>query len=92
MNVEVFAADGSLVGSGSYFAVPPGGTRLIATQYLYSFVAGDYLNLSISGTVVGSARLAAKQLICAAWVQSNGTNPGYMNSLPILNRAKQRGQ
>lgn len=91
MDFEIFKADGTLAGTGSV-SVPPGGTRTVSTQTLYSLAAGDYTNIGITFTVLGSARVGSKDLICAAWVMSNGTSPGYMNSLPIIKKAKQRGQ
>ena len=91
MGVEVFNADGTVAGTASV-SVPAGGTQTVSTQYLYSLAATDYTNMAIPGTVLGSARVGSKELICAVWVMSNGTNPGYMNSLPIIKKAKQKGQ
>ncbi len=93
MSVEVFNANGSLAGLANSF-VPPGETRTMSTRPIAALSPGDYLDLGIlTTTVLGSARVGPKQLICTAWVMhSTSTSPVSMNSLPIINRAKQRGQ
>lgn len=93
MAVFVFDGTGSVVGANSAL-LPPGGSATMSTQTISSLVSTDYVNLGIAPltTVLGAARVGLKQLICTAWVMSNGTSPGHMNPLPILKTTKQRGQ
>jgi hypothetical protein len=91
MGVFVFDANGTLVGANNVL-LAPGASMTMSTTVLYSMVSTDYVNLGISGTVLGTARIGFRQLICAAWVMGNGTSPGYMTALPVLKKTKQRGQ
>lgn len=91
MAVEVFAANGASVGTASVI-LAAGATGLIATGPVGSLI--PHATAPVPNGTVGAARItgSASGLICAAYMMSPNSSPGYVDALPIIAKTKQRGQ
>jgi hypothetical protein len=89
MTVEVFDHTGLLAGSGGV-TLSGGATGVITTGNVASLQ--PHAQMGVVGPLQGSARIIGKKLLCAAYVMSPGSVPGYMNSLPVVKKVTQKGQ
>ena len=90
VTVEVFNASGPLESTAGW-TLESGESVLFATGTVASL--GPDVNLAVAAPLVGVARInTSKKVLCAAYVMSPGSVPGYMNALPVLLKNKQKGQ
>lgn len=90
VTVEVFDASGLLAGA-TQASLGGGQTVLFTTGNVASLQPN--VQMGVTGPLQGSARImGSKKMVCAAYVMSPGSVPGYMNSLPMVAKLKQKGQ
>ncbi len=87
--VEIFDAAGQPAGSATH-TMGGGATGVITTGPILSLAPNAQASVPL-GTQGVARIIGDKKLLCSAYVTSPNSVPGYMNSLPVLSKNKQKG-